>query len=335
MSSLVEKTIMTGSHRSAGVRALAMFALIASIWIAGARSAQAQTRIMPLGDSITGSRGCWRAWLWNDLQSAGFTSLDLVGTLPPQGCGIPYDGDNEGHGGILATDIASQNLLPGWLAATRPDIVMMHLGTNDVWSARSPDVIFAAFSTLVVRRPARRHGRVQSDLGRRREHGDGHRVESAPPGRTDLTITGSAGGLSRTALLAVAVSAAGGGGAGPATAAPVIAASGPWFNEEQVRIASTQPLTALALTITVETTGGVTFNGQYNTAGSLVQTHSSTASAITYQYTLGATRSAPARCDPPEPAGSSRRSRAAAERRTPRAETPTPRRTPPAEPASP
>ena len=35
---------------------------------------------------------------------------------------------------LLATGIADQNQLPGWLAATRPDIVLMHFGTNDVWS---------------------------------------------------------------------------------------------------------------------------------------------------------------------------------------------------------
>ena len=33
-------------------------------------------RIMPLGDSITGSPGCWRALLWNQLQAAGFTDKD-------------------------------------------------------------------------------------------------------------------------------------------------------------------------------------------------------------------------------------------------------------------
>jgi hypothetical protein len=101
---------MTGPHRSVVVRVLTVFALITSIWIADARSAQAQTRIMPPGDSITGSPECWRALLWNDIQDAGFTCIDLVGTLPPQGCAIPYDGDNEGHGGILATDVANQNL---------------------------------------------------------------------------------------------------------------------------------------------------------------------------------------------------------------------------------
>ena len=94
-------------------------------------------------------QGCWRALLWNNLQSAGYTNIDFVGTLPPQGCGVSYDGDNEGHGGYLGTNIADQNQLPGWLSKTKPDVVIMHLGTNDVWNNRSPTVITTAFSKLV------------------------------------------------------------------------------------------------------------------------------------------------------------------------------------------
>lgn len=109
----------------------------------------AVTKIMPLGDSITGNPGCWRALLWTRLQNSGYTNIDFVGTQPPQGCAIPYDGDSEGHGGILATNMADQNQLPPWLAATTPDIVIMHLGTNDVWSGRATSVILTAFTTLV------------------------------------------------------------------------------------------------------------------------------------------------------------------------------------------
>ncbi|MFI5839164.1 cellulose binding domain-containing protein [Catenuloplanes sp. NPDC051500] len=115
---------------------------------AGALAAD-PVRIMALGDSITGSPGCWRALLWQKLQAAGYTNTDFVGTLPAQGCGFVYDGENEGHGGYLATNIANQSLLPGWLAATDPDVVIMHLGTNDVWSNIAPATILAAFSTLV------------------------------------------------------------------------------------------------------------------------------------------------------------------------------------------
>jgi lysophospholipase L1-like esterase len=106
-------------------------------------------RIMPLGDSIT-ELGCWRAMLWEKLRSTGYTNVDFVGNNKwTAECSVSYDGDNEGHGGYLATDVASQNQLPGWLSATRPDIVLMHFGTNDVWGNRSTSAILAAYDKLV------------------------------------------------------------------------------------------------------------------------------------------------------------------------------------------
>jgi len=73
----------------------------------------------------------------------------MVGSLPAPRCGVPYDGDNEGHGGYLATNISSVGRLVGWLSAANPDIVMMHLGTNDVWENVAPNTILKAFSNLV------------------------------------------------------------------------------------------------------------------------------------------------------------------------------------------
>ncbi|EJD45794.1 SGNH hydrolase [Auricularia subglabra TFB-10046 SS5] len=118
---------------------------LVSVYVLGAVA----VKVMPLGDSITGSPGCWRALLWQKLVAVNHTTLDFVGTQPPQGCGVPYDGDSEGHGGILATGIVSSNQLPGWLSAAKPDIVMMHLGTNDVWSNKPTADILSAFSTMV------------------------------------------------------------------------------------------------------------------------------------------------------------------------------------------
>ena len=45
--------------------------------------------------------------------------------------------------------MADQNQLVGWLAATHPHIVVMHFGTNGVWSNRSTAQILAACTTLV------------------------------------------------------------------------------------------------------------------------------------------------------------------------------------------
>ncbi len=103
-------------------------------------------KIMALGDSITGSPGCWRALLWQKLPAA---RVDFVGTLPGQGCGFAYDGENEGHGGALVSAVAAQDQLVGWLAASDPDVVLMHFGTNDVWSNFAPETILAAYTKLV------------------------------------------------------------------------------------------------------------------------------------------------------------------------------------------
>ena len=108
-----------------------------------------QVRIMCLGESITGSPGCWRALLWQSLENTGYTNTDFVGTQYPQGCGFDYDGEHEGHGGLLVTNAADQNQLVDWLSASNPDIVLMHFGTNDCWSARETSIILAAYTTLV------------------------------------------------------------------------------------------------------------------------------------------------------------------------------------------
>jgi hypothetical protein len=125
-------------------------AAVTFVVAAPAVSAAAPVRIMPLGDSITAGPGCWRALLWDRLQKTGFTNIDFVGTQMGGGCSVPFDEDHEGHAGMAATGIADQNLLPGWLAATTPDIVLMHLGTNDMWGGTIPTAaILTAYSKLV------------------------------------------------------------------------------------------------------------------------------------------------------------------------------------------
>lgn len=134
----------------------ALYAIVAALVLAAAfvvaqpaQSAAAPVRIMPLGDSITAGPGCWRALLWDRLQRTGYTDIDFVGTQPGGGCSVAHDGDNEGHGGFSAIGIADQNQLPPWLVATRPDIVLMHLGTNDIWGNPQTATVLAAYSKLV------------------------------------------------------------------------------------------------------------------------------------------------------------------------------------------
>jgi hypothetical protein len=110
---------------------------------------------------------------------------------------------------------------------------------------------------------------------------------TAAAATTNVTITGVSGSLTHTTSVALTVSpSSGNGGVTPAT---VINANGPWFDDEGVKLTNTSAITALSITITVQNTGGLSFNGQYNTVGgSIMQTHSSTSSAITYQFSLAA-----------------------------------------------
>lgn len=140
---------MSRRRRPFGVAVIATVTAFLVPLLVSAGEPAATVRIMPLGDSITGSPGCWRALLWNQLQADGHTDIDFVGTQAPQGCGVAHDGDHEGHGGALVTTVAEQNQLPPWLAAADPDVVLMHFGTNDVWSNRPTATILAAYGTLV------------------------------------------------------------------------------------------------------------------------------------------------------------------------------------------
>ncbi|KAI1811961.1 carbohydrate esterase family 3 protein [Poronia punctata] len=119
--------------------------------LAGAAAAQETLRFMPFGDSIT-EIICWRALLWEKLQSTEFASVDWVGSgQVDNNCGDGnYDRDHEGHSGFLAVDIANNNQLAGWLQQNPADVITMHLGTNDIMQQnKGPDEILGAFTTLV------------------------------------------------------------------------------------------------------------------------------------------------------------------------------------------
>ncbi len=109
------------------------------IWIAmisGAAIAQ-QIRIMPLGDSIThgehGSNplGGFRDDLAELLLSHSI-NFTMVGTLNDGVSAYPW---HEGHPGKTADYLATN--IDTWLRATFPDIVILHIGTNDINSLYS------------------------------------------------------------------------------------------------------------------------------------------------------------------------------------------------------
>jgi hypothetical protein len=140
-----------------------------SVLVAGARSAK--VRIMPLGDSITAT-GCTRGYLWRKLIESGRARLDFVGSRNTvRDCALTsFDRDHEGHGGYLVSDlvkrtstgrppgadpadlyVASAADLATWFDGRPADIVLMHFGSNDLWSDRPPSAILAAYSAILQR----------------------------------------------------------------------------------------------------------------------------------------------------------------------------------------
>jgi lysophospholipase L1-like esterase len=119
-------------------------------------------KIMPLGDSITfgtpdPSYGGYRHLLGALLESDGY-SIDFVGSRQ-NGNGIIPDSDNEGHPGWTILQVKSGIEANGSLETYRPDIILLHIGTNDI---RQGDVasatgnLSALLDDILVRVPQTR-----------------------------------------------------------------------------------------------------------------------------------------------------------------------------------
>ncbi|MGW5611684.1 ricin-type beta-trefoil lectin domain protein [Streptomyces sp. NPDC003753] len=105
-------------------------------------------RVMPLGDSITWGVGSstgngYRGPLWNELAADGHP-LDFVGTGRN---GSMSDPDNEGHSGYRIDQIAA--LADASLTRYRPNVVTLHIGTNDLQGASEVDTAIARLRSLV------------------------------------------------------------------------------------------------------------------------------------------------------------------------------------------
>ena len=98
---------------------------------------------MPLGDSITQAdshHSSYRRPLWTLLRQAGY-EIEFVGSSQTHFGGPPphadFDLDHEGHWGWRTDQILVH--ISDWVRAAQPDIVLIHLGTNDLRAAQSLD----------------------------------------------------------------------------------------------------------------------------------------------------------------------------------------------------
>jgi lysophospholipase L1-like esterase len=88
--------------------------------------------VLPLGDSITWGQGSpshssYRAELWRLVGGQTRYAVRFVGS---QRSGNLPQPQNEGHRGYTITRIRTR--LDGWMAAARPDVVLLHIGINDL-----------------------------------------------------------------------------------------------------------------------------------------------------------------------------------------------------------
>ncbi len=114
----------------------------------------AATRIMPLGDSITHTltgHASYRYWLWHQLSDATY-SVNFVGSMYGHYGGPPlyddFDQDHEGHWVWRADQILEHTL--EWAMSFQPDIVLIHLGHNDLGQGQGVDSTIDDLAAIVA-----------------------------------------------------------------------------------------------------------------------------------------------------------------------------------------
>ncbi|MFD7784992.1 FG-GAP-like repeat-containing protein [Streptomyces nojiriensis] len=123
------------------------------------QSAPSLVRIMPLGDSITAGAGSsdgagYRSRLWELMAGQSRYTADYVGS---GSFGTTVDPDNEGHSGWTIGGIRDN--IDRWQAAAAPDVVLLHLGINDLNSHNAePEGASAELVSLIDRVHANKPG---------------------------------------------------------------------------------------------------------------------------------------------------------------------------------
>ena len=142
---VLQRTSLTGAS---GVRDIYIVAKngssIATLdWVRFSRTAL--TRVMAIGDSITqapGGYAGYRYLLFKRLEASGI-AVDFVGSQTAHyalggmtdPANFDFDQNHEGHSGWRADEILAQ--IGSWAQTYRPDIAMIHLGTNDIFQGQS------------------------------------------------------------------------------------------------------------------------------------------------------------------------------------------------------
>jgi lysophospholipase L1-like esterase len=117
----------------------------------------ATIKVMPLGDSITDGftvAGGYRIKLWSLIKSNGY-AVDFVGSMS-NGPAELGDKNHEGHSGWRIDQIDTN--INGWMDSYKPQIVLLHIGTNDIAQnydlTNAPNRVGALIDKICARLPA-------------------------------------------------------------------------------------------------------------------------------------------------------------------------------------
>ena len=113
-------------------------------------------KILPLGDSITqGGEGyaSYRRSLWFLLQDAGF-NVDFIGHQIKHHGDLSdnlkdFDLNHEGHWAWETGELDEK--LDGWLKGYTPDIVLLHVGTNDFDRGQSNESTMQEIKSIIAK----------------------------------------------------------------------------------------------------------------------------------------------------------------------------------------
>lgn len=119
--------------------------------------------ILPLGNSITNGTSVYNSYrrsLWQMLHKANY-NFDFIGSWDKHHMGSEFpnpdfDLDHDGHSGWTAHHILEppdwdkqRGNLDQWLKSYRPDIVLMELGTNEVFQCTSASAAMNDLSAII------------------------------------------------------------------------------------------------------------------------------------------------------------------------------------------
>jgi lysophospholipase L1-like esterase len=108
----------------------------------------APRKVMPLGDSITDGfniPGGYRIELWSKLVDDGVPP-NFVGSMM-NGPASLGDKEHEGHSGWRTDEIAGS--VNSWLAASGPNVILLMIGTNDIYQRRPVSEVSNTLSLLI------------------------------------------------------------------------------------------------------------------------------------------------------------------------------------------